>query len=100
MKAKKSSAPRIDIGIDEKDRAKIVAGLSRLLADSYTLYLMTHNFHCIINRPILPLLSDRVSELPHIDWVFMRSLKNVPFFLGNALGLRPAAYNLAGMSIS
>ena len=35
----------IDIGINKKDRAKIAEGLSRLLADSYTLYLTTHNFH-------------------------------------------------------
>jgi starvation-inducible DNA-binding protein len=52
MKAKKSSAPRIDIGIDEKDRARIVEGLSRLLADSYTLYLMTHNFHWNVTGPM------------------------------------------------
>ena len=38
-------APGIDIGIDTKDRAKIADGLSRFLADSYTLYLKTHNFH-------------------------------------------------------
>jgi starvation-inducible DNA-binding protein len=36
---------QIDIGINEKDRAAIAEGLSRLLADSYTLYLKTHNFH-------------------------------------------------------
>jgi len=35
----------IDIGISSKDRAKIADGLSHLLADTYTLYLMTHNFH-------------------------------------------------------
>jgi starvation-inducible DNA-binding protein len=35
----------IDIGIDEKKRKEIAAGLSRVLADSYTLYLKTHNFH-------------------------------------------------------
>ncbi|WIM04873.1 MAG: DNA starvation/stationary phase protection protein [Candidatus Nitricoxidivorans perseverans] len=50
MKAKK--APAIDIGIDEKDRAKIAEGLSRLLADSYTLYLMTHNFHWNVRGPM------------------------------------------------
>lgn len=50
MKAKK--APAIDIGIDEKDRAKIAEGLSRLLADSYTLYLMTHNFHWNVTGPM------------------------------------------------
>ena len=38
-------APRINIGIDEADRAAIVGGLSKLLADTYTLYLTTHNFH-------------------------------------------------------
>ena len=36
---------KINIGISTEDRSKIVEGLSRLLADSYTLYLMTHNFH-------------------------------------------------------
>ncbi len=35
----------IDIGIDETDRAAIAAGLGKLLADSYGLYLETHNFH-------------------------------------------------------
>ncbi len=41
----------IDIGISQDDRAKIVKGLSRLLADSYTLYLMTHNFHWNVTGP-------------------------------------------------
>lgn len=36
---------QINIGIDERDRRKIADGLSRLLADTYTLYLKTHNFH-------------------------------------------------------
>lgn len=40
-----SAAPRINIGISDKDRAAITGELSKLLADSYTLYLMTHNFH-------------------------------------------------------
>ncbi len=35
----------IDIGIDHKDRKKIADGLSKLLADTYTLYLKTHSFH-------------------------------------------------------
>ena len=39
------TASSIDIGIGAKDRAAIAAGLSRLLADTYTLYLTTHNFH-------------------------------------------------------
>lgn len=43
---------KIDIGISEKDRAKIAQGLSGLLADSYTLYLMTHNFHWNVKGPM------------------------------------------------
>ncbi|WP_440906325.1 Dps family protein [Catenovulum sp. SX2] len=35
----------IDIGINEQDRVAVAEGLKRLLADSYTLYLQTHNFH-------------------------------------------------------
>ena len=42
----------MDIGIAKKDREKIAAGLSRLLADSYTLYLMTHNFHWNVKGPM------------------------------------------------
>jgi len=42
----------MDIGISKKDREKIAAGLSRLLADSYTLYLMTHNFHWNVKGPM------------------------------------------------
>lgn len=42
----------MDIGINKKDRAKIAEGLSRLLADSYTLYLMTHNFHWNVKGPM------------------------------------------------
>ena len=41
----------IDIGINEQHRESIAAGLSRLLADSYTLYLQTHNFHWNVTGP-------------------------------------------------
>ena len=44
--------PPINIGINEKDRAAIAAGLSRLLADTYTLYLTTHNFHWNVTGPM------------------------------------------------
>lgn len=47
----KELSTMIDIGISEGDRANIVEGLSRLLADSYTLYLMTHNFHWNVKGP-------------------------------------------------
>jgi len=42
----------INIGIEEKDRQNIAEGLSRLLADSYTLYLKTHNYHWNVKGPL------------------------------------------------
>jgi len=42
---------KIDIGIEKKDREQIAEGLKRLLADSYTLYLQTHNFHWNVTGP-------------------------------------------------
>ena len=54
--AKSSAAtrlpPPISIGISEKDRAAIASGLSHLLADTYTLYLTTHNFHWNVTGPM------------------------------------------------
>lgn len=44
--------PQIDIGIDEASRKEIAEGLSKLLADSYTLYLKTHNFHWNVTGPM------------------------------------------------
>jgi len=41
----------INIGIDANDRARIAEGLKKLLADSYTLYLQTHNFHWNVSGP-------------------------------------------------
>ena len=49
--AKQSKKLSMDIGISEADRKKIAEGLSALLADSYTLYLMTHNFHWNVTGP-------------------------------------------------
>jgi starvation-inducible DNA-binding protein len=50
--AKKSTALAPNIGISDKDRAAIAAGLSKLLADTYTLYLTTHNFHWNVTGPM------------------------------------------------
>jgi starvation-inducible DNA-binding protein len=44
--------PSINIGISDANRAAIAAGLSRLLADTYTLYLTTHNFHWNVTGPM------------------------------------------------
>jgi starvation-inducible DNA-binding protein len=42
----------INIGISEKDRKEICKGLSKLLADTYSLYLKTHNFHWNVKGPM------------------------------------------------
>ncbi len=47
---------KIDIGISEKNRKDVAAGLSRLLADTYTLYLKTHNFHWNVEGPMFQTL--------------------------------------------
>jgi starvation-inducible DNA-binding protein len=48
----RAQAPRIDIGIDETARRDIAEGLSQLLADTYTLYLKTHNYHWNVTGPM------------------------------------------------
>ncbi len=57
----------IEIGINEADRKKIVDGLSKLLADSYILYLKTHNFHWNVEGPMFNTLHlmfmDQYTEL-------------------------------------
>ena len=50
--AKAAGMPAINIGIADKDRAAISQGLSKLLADTYTLYLTTHNFHWNVTGPM------------------------------------------------
>jgi starvation-inducible DNA-binding protein len=47
-----SAAPPVNIGISAKDRGAIAGGLSKLLADTYTLYLTTHNFHWNVTGPM------------------------------------------------
>ncbi len=53
-KTSKSTAnpSSINIGISDKDRAAMAEGLSKLLADTYTLYLTTHNFHWNVTGPM------------------------------------------------
>ena len=50
------SKSNINIGISEKDRKKIVEGLARMQADTYTLYLKTHNFHWNVTGPMFQTL--------------------------------------------
>ena len=47
---------KMNIGIEESARREIAAGLSKLLADSYTLYLKTHNYHWNVTGPMFQTL--------------------------------------------
>ncbi|HEY7890134.1 MAG TPA: Dps family protein [Steroidobacteraceae bacterium] len=58
----KGSAQTVDIGISEEDRAAIAKGLSRLMADTYTLYLTTHNFHWNVTGPMFNTLHQMFME--------------------------------------
>jgi starvation-inducible DNA-binding protein len=106
MKSKKApKVAAIDIGIADADRAKIAEGLSVLLADSYTLYLMTHNFHWNVTGPMfntlhlmfmgqyteqwnaLDLIAERIRALGHpapgtykefVDRATIREVEGVP----------------------
>jgi starvation-inducible DNA-binding protein len=51
-----ATVPQIDIGIGAKERKEISDSLSRLLADTYTLYLKTHNFHWNVTGPMFQTL--------------------------------------------
>ena len=61
-------APAIDIGIDARDRARIADGLSRFLADSYTLYLKTHNFHWNVTGPMFNTLHTMFEAQYSEEW--------------------------------
>mgnify|MGYP002642180491 CR=1 FL=1 len=63
---------QIDIGINDSDRQQIAEGLSKLLADTYTLYLNTHNFHSDIRN-------DEISNiLLQQNYAFIRILRGEP----------------------
>jgi len=57
----------LNIGIDQEQRQEIASGLSRLLADSYTLYLKTHNYHWNVTGPqfntLHTMFEDQYTEL-------------------------------------
>src|SRR5919201_795187 len=52
----------MDTGISTKDRAAIAKGLSRLLADTYVVYLKTHNFHWNVEGPMFQTLHQMFME--------------------------------------
>jgi len=67
--SKKTVPTPMDIGISEKDRAKIVDGLNHLLADTYTLYLKTHNFHWNVTGPMFQTLHLMFMDLYNEQWM-------------------------------
>lgn len=86
----------VNIGITADDRAKVASELSKVLADSYTLYMMTHNFHWNVTGPMfntlhtmfmdqytelwqaLDLIAERIRALGHFAQVLMLNLPSFP----------------------
>lgn len=72
--AKKAVAPKhadilaVNIGISDADRKKIAAELSKVLADSYSVYLMTHNFHWNVTGPMFNTLHNMFMEQYTETW--------------------------------
>ncbi|HUQ31464.1 MAG TPA: Dps family protein [Pyrinomonadaceae bacterium] len=62
------TAMPINIGIEEKDRTEIAEGLSKLLADTFTLYLKTHNFHWNVTGPMFRTLHVMFEEQYNELW--------------------------------
>ena len=69
MAGKKPSVTKIDIGISDKERKAIAAGLSHVLADAYTLYLKTHNFHWNVTGPMFQTLHLLFMDLYNEQWM-------------------------------
>src|SRR3546814_15151862 len=63
-----NAAVRINIGISDKDRSAIAAELSKVLADSYTLYLLTHNFHWNVTGPLFNTLHQMFMTQYSEEW--------------------------------
>ena len=62
------SSRNVDIGIATDDRRRIAEGLSRFLADSYTLYLKTHNFHWNVTGPMFNSLHNMFMDQYTEQW--------------------------------
>ena len=83
----------LNIGINAEDRQQIADGLSKLLADSYSLYLKTHNYHGNVEGPLFNTLhlmfEEHYTELaPAVDEIAERI---------RALGLKaPGSYTAFG----
>ncbi|RSZ56880.1 DNA starvation/stationary phase protection protein [Massilia atriviolacea] len=69
MNSKTAQAPMVDLGIADEDRKQVVEGLSRLLADSYTLYLKTHQYHWNVTGPMFQTLHTMFMTLYNEQWL-------------------------------
>lgn len=67
-KQREKTAAGPDFGLTDAQRANIVAGLSRLLADTYTLYLKTHNYHWNVTGPMFQTLHLMFMDLYNEQW--------------------------------
>jgi starvation-inducible DNA-binding protein len=72
--AKKGNGTQINIGISDKDRKKIAEGLSRLLADTFSLYLKTHYFHWNVTGPMFNTLHLMFEEQYNELWLAVDSV--------------------------
>lgn len=69
MANKKSDMAVIDIGISGKERKAIAAGLSHVLADTYSVYLKTHYFHWNVTGPMFQTLHLLFMDLYNEQWL-------------------------------
>ncbi|MES1983298.1 MAG: Dps family protein [Pseudomonadota bacterium] len=69
MGSKNQATPVVDFGLSEKDRSRITESLSHLLADTYTLYLKTHNFHWNVTGPMFQTLHLLFMEQYNEQWL-------------------------------
>ncbi len=68
MSSSDSTFSPVDVGMSTNDRLKIVDGLSHLLADTYTLYLKTHNFHWNVTGPMFQTLHQLFMQFYTEQW--------------------------------
>jgi starvation-inducible DNA-binding protein len=69
MASKKINLAHIDIGLSDKQRAEIADGLKHLLADTYTLYLKTHNYHWNVTGPMFQTLHLLFMDMYNEQWL-------------------------------
>lgn len=90
MNSKTAQAPMVDLGISDEDRKQVVEGLSRLLADSYTLYLKTHQYHWNVTGPMFQTLHTMFMTLYNEQWLAVDLIAERIRALGE---LAPGSYN-------